>query len=216
MMDLLGATVGREVAQECPCKTAIALLVRLGAVHTAKMHAKGAAENPDQWSEQDWGLHMLEEEKLFFPLLPAHVSRQFVQEHELFRQEFKKFGKIKSLDVLKAHSARENMWAEKLLMESDAHVGVEYSVTPAPLSAPVSEPVKGPLFPTEEVPASEQAKPEPDPEIEPKLEQEPKPSEPKKSGFKLEPTPGVLLAGFGILLGLGFLVTGFIQRRFYA
>jgi hypothetical protein len=118
MLDLLGATVGRAAATECACKSAISLLVRLGAIGAAKMHAEGAEDHPDKWSAQDWEIHFQEEERLFFPLLPDRVRAQFVAEHATFRDELAKYGKITSLDILRAHSSRENMWADRLLGQS--------------------------------------------------------------------------------------------------
>jgi len=272
MMDLLGATVGRAVAESCPCKTAIAFMVRLGAKHAAKMHAQGATDNPEKWPNLDWDLHEDEEEKLFFPLLTKPVARQFVAEHKIFQAERKKYGKIMSLELLRAHAARENMWAEKILADSESGARVGRS------------PDREVEDPKESIPASEQAKPyagkwlslvryqdskdrvwtfkvsDPpapagysdwiredgtiariavatpnwlgsgdykvkigslfDQWIDAPKDEPDKPKDkpvelvkPVKPGFRLEPTPLTLAAGFVILLGLGFVVARFLSRR---
>lgn len=134
LLDSLPVLVGREAAEQCPCKFALVLLTRLGAVHTARMHANGAAEHPDRWSERDWLLHMEEEKNLFFPLLPKDVSAQFLREHAQFQQELLDHGKIVSVNLLQAHSDRENLWAEKILRDREA----AQAQNPQPAQAKVS------------------------------------------------------------------------------
>jgi uncharacterized iron-regulated membrane protein len=101
--------------ENCACPKAITLLVRLGAMHTARMHAAGAAAFPNQWSAEQWYQHMDEEEKLFFPLLPKMVRDQFVAQHARFRKELAIYYRITSIDLLEDHSRAEDEWAVYLL-----------------------------------------------------------------------------------------------------
>jgi len=111
--DLADALVGGSGS--CNCTKALGLLVRLGAIHTARMHASGAAQNPDKWTADDWYAHMEEEERLLFPLLPKPVATQLIEEHRQFKQELKIYGRILSEVVLEQHSAAEDTWAEYLM-----------------------------------------------------------------------------------------------------
>lgn len=110
--DLASALVG---AAGCNCSKALTLLIKLGAIHTARMHAADAAKSPNNWMPEDWYAHMEEEERLFFPLLPAAVAAQMIEEHHKFRTELKIYGRIQSDTILEQHSNAENAWAEYLM-----------------------------------------------------------------------------------------------------
>lgn len=110
--DLASALVG---AAGCNCSKALTLLIKLGAIHTARMHAADAAKSPNNWMPEDWYAHMEEEERLFFPLLPAAVAAQMIEEHHKFANELKIYGRIQSDTILEQHSDSENTWAEYLM-----------------------------------------------------------------------------------------------------
>jgi len=110
--------------------------MRLGAIHSARMHAEGAESSPELWSNEDWIEHFSEEERLFFPLLPPQVSSKLIAGHKKFRQEISLYGKITSVDLLAEHAKEEDQLAEWLLNESDARTGqsltVDLNSKPAP------------------------------------------------------------------------------------
>ncbi len=194
MLDLLGATVGATVGRAavagCPCKSAIALLVRLGAKHAAQDHAQGSLPQ----TPQDAELHMQEEEKLFFPLLPHSVEQQFLAEHAIFRAELKKYGQIKSTDLYKAHGNRENLWAERILGQEASGVSVTGARVGQTFSVPtinVTQPKFDSLTP------------------DPSLSQ----PEPPKKSF---PWASVAAIGMTIATGLTvFLIGSSINRHIY-
>jgi hypothetical protein len=112
--DVADALVGAD-GKNCNCTKALSFLVRLGAIHTARMHAAKAAINPNRWMPEDWYAHMDEEERLFFPLLPEPVAAQLIEEHHQFDRELKIYGRITSDTILEQHSAAEDAWAEYLM-----------------------------------------------------------------------------------------------------
>lgn len=119
MLSALNAMVGRD-AGFCDCKKALTLLMRLGAIHSARMHAAGADANPERWTRGDWLMHFEEEERLFFPLLPRAVADPLYQEHQKFRQEILTNGFITSKSLLQTHATMEDNWAERMLNDLES------------------------------------------------------------------------------------------------
>jgi hypothetical protein len=110
--DLAGALVG---AADCNCPKALSLLMQLGAIHAAQMHAAEAEKNPSHWTAEDWYAHMQEEEELFLPLLPVSIAAQLLEEHKRFRMELGIYGSIRSDVLLGQHFHAEEQWAEYLI-----------------------------------------------------------------------------------------------------
>lgn len=133
--DLADALVG---ATSCNCPKALTLLVRLGAMHAARMHAADAEKSPSHWTTEDWDQHFREEEELFFPLLPEPVVAQLLEEHNQFRMEMGIYGTIKAESLLGQHFHAEEQWAEYLLQtmpemsETEITVSVSGTETAAP------------------------------------------------------------------------------------
>ena len=130
--DLADALVG---ATSCNCPKALTLLVHLGAIHAARMHAADAEKSPSHWSTEDWDQHFREEEDLFFPLLPEPVAAQLLEEHQQFRMEMGIYGAIKAEALLSQHFHAEEQWAEYLLQhmpEMEMTVSVSGATDPTP------------------------------------------------------------------------------------
>ena len=92
--------------QDCGCNKTLEVLTALGAKHAALMHARGAAANPNGWSATDWLLHMAEEEKLLFKYFPTQTANSLIADHEVFRDQLKRYGAIDPA-LIKLHSQVE-------------------------------------------------------------------------------------------------------------
>lgn len=103
------------------CPETLALLADLGCTHAARMHARGAAADPNAWSADDWRAHMREEDQILFPLFErlgptaAVVVAQLRADHVMFERELQAYGVIASRIRMLEHSRTEDALTRRLL-----------------------------------------------------------------------------------------------------
>lgn len=98
--------------KSCGCALTVAWLRKIGAKHAAKMHAKGAFGA--EWTADDWRKHMEEEERLMWPHIPSGMAAVLTADHNVFRKELDRTGKIPK-DLMEAHSSLEDDLIRDLL-----------------------------------------------------------------------------------------------------
>lgn len=104
----------------CGCDVAVAVLAALGAKHAARMHEGSAAREPARWPVRDWGMHMLEEERYFIPVvarMDPRAAREMIDDHEVFRYELSRYGEIRDLARMRRHSRAEDRFAERMVAQ---------------------------------------------------------------------------------------------------
>lgn len=107
-----------QASKGCGCEVAIAVLKALGASHAARMHVGKAALFPASWSEIDWRIHMDEEERYFNPIvakIDLSAAQEMEDDHDVFRDQFAKYGRITDLARMRRHSAAEDRFAREMV-----------------------------------------------------------------------------------------------------
>lgn len=108
----------RSKTADCGCDVAISVLKALGATHAARMHVGKAAASPASWSERDWRMHMHEEERYFNPIvaqIDPFAAQEMEDDHNAFREQFEKYGRIVDLERMWRHSASEDHFAREMV-----------------------------------------------------------------------------------------------------
>lgn len=101
----------------CKCEKTAKFLESIGAKHTARMHARDAANKSGHWTVEDWLIHMREEENHLNPILREWgmgVAADVIErEHRVLRTQLRGNGTMDAT-LLTRHSRFEDEIIEEL------------------------------------------------------------------------------------------------------